>query len=126
MAPFELSRMKKLLGITKEKFDDFNELMQFMSSALEITMPDSVFSMLHFTSIEENVMHWKWEHAQCFAYKKMNQIGTIAGYRCGVLYRIECWLQVLGVEYSLHPAVDKCIMHSKGQCEGDIRVVLTS
>jgi hypothetical protein len=54
----------------------------------------------------------------------MKQIGLIDGYRCGVMYRIECWLEALGIKYSIDPKIDKCMMHEKGACLGDIKVIL--
>jgi hypothetical protein len=54
----------------------------------------------------------------------MKQIGAIDGYRCGVMYRIECWLEALGIEFSMHPRIDRCLMQERGACEGEIRVLL--
>jgi hypothetical protein len=53
----------------------------------------------------------------------MKQIGIIDGYRCGVMYRIECWLEALGIKYSINPKIDKCMMRETGACLGDIRVI---
>jgi len=122
MAPIEVDRMKRLLGIAREKFETFDELMQFMLPALELTLPDSVFKKLHFTASAGNLIRWKWESLKCFAYRGMKQIGVIDGYRCGVMYRIECWLEALGVIYSMQPVIEGCLMHEKGVCEGEIQV----
>lgn len=124
MAPIEMDRMKRLLGITQEKLESFDELMQFMLAALELTLPDSVFKKLHLTSPAGNLIRWRWESLQCFAYKGMKQIGVIDGYCCGVMYRIECWLEALHVKYSVQPVIDGCLMHEKGECEGEIQVFL--
>jgi len=72
----------------------------------------------------KNLLHWEWEKRGCFAFKGMKQIGIIDGYRCGVIYRIECWLEALGIKYSIDPKIDKCIMHEKGACSGDLRVAI--
>ncbi len=122
LAPIEVDRMKQLLGIARENIETFDELLQFILPALELTLPDSVFKKLHFTAPAENLIRWKWESLQCFAYKGMKQIGLIDGYRCGVMYRIECWLEALGVGYSMQPVIQGCLMHEKGVCEGEIRV----
>ena len=124
MAPIEMERMKRVLGIDKERFDTFDELIDFMLSALELTMPDSVFKKIHFNSPARDIIHWDWEKWQCFAYKGMKQIGTIDRYRCGVMYRIECWLKALGIKYTMQPRIEGCLMHEKGICEGKIRVFL--
>jgi hypothetical protein len=124
LAPIEMVRMKRVLGINKERFDTFDEIMDFMLSALELTMPGSVFKNIHFKSPSRGLIRWNWENGQCFAYKGMKQIGTIDGYRCGVMYRIECWLEALGITYTMHPGIEGCLMHEKGLCEGEIRVFL--
>ena len=51
-------------------------------------------------------------------------IGIIDAYNCGVMYRIECWLEALGIDFSMHPKPDKCLMHATGRCTGDISVTL--
>jgi hypothetical protein len=126
LAPIEMDRMKRLLGIAPEKFETFDELVQFMLAALELTLPDSVFKKSRFTPHAGNLIRWKWESLQCFAYKGMKQIGVIDGYRCGVMYRIECWLEALGVSYSMQPVIEGCLMHEKGVCEGEIQVFFTA
>jgi len=95
-----------------------------MLEALELTLPESVFKNFHITAPAENLIRWKWDNFQCFAYKGMQQMGVIDGYRCGVMYRIECWLEALGIRYSMHPKIGGCLMHEKGVCEGEIRVFL--
>jgi len=124
MAPIEMQRVKRVLGIVKERFDTFEELLDFMLAALELTLPDSVFKKILFNSPSKELIHWNWESGQCFAYKGMRQIDVIDGYRCGVMYRIECWLGALGIRYSIHPRIEGCLMHETGACEGEIRVFL--
>jgi hypothetical protein len=126
LAPIEMHRTKKVLGIDKEKFDTFDELKDFMLEALELIMPRSVFEKASFSAPSSDVLHWEWEMGECFAYKGMKQIGIIDEYRCGVMYRIGCWLTALGVKYSIDPEVDTCLMHEKGGCSGDIRIFLGS
>ena len=85
-------------------------------------LPDSVFEKINFSAPSRDVIHWFWERGHCFAYKGMKQIGVIDKYHCGVMYRIECWLEALGIRYSMQPGIKGCLMHEKGICEGDIRV----
>ena len=112
------------MGIDKESIYNFDELMDFMIAALELTLPDSVFKKIHFSSPSRNLIHWDWENGQCFAYKGMKQIGMIDGYRCGVIYRIECWIEALGVRYLMRTRIEGCLMNEKGICEGEIQVFL--
>jgi hypothetical protein len=124
LAPIEIKRVKKALGIGGEKIGTFEELKDFMLEALEVILPNSVFEKFRFRAPSKDLLHWEWESGECFAYKGMKQIGIIDGYRCGVMYRIECWLEALGIKYSIDPKTDKCMMHEKGACLGDIKVIL--
>ena len=123
LAPIEIKRVKKALGIGGEKIGTFEELKDFMLEALEVILPDSIFENFRLRASSKDLLHWEWESGQCFAYKGMKQIRIIDGYRCGVMYRIECWLEALGIKYSIDPKVDKCIMHETGACSGDIKVI---
>ena len=124
LAPIEIKRVKKILGLSEEDSLNFNDLEAFMKGALEITLPSSVFTKLQFSSTRQNTLHWEWEKGECFAYKGMQMMGIVDEYRCGVMYRIECWLEAMGIEFSMNPRVNKCIMHEQGICTGDISVTI--
>lgn len=122
LAPIEIKRVKKILGIGEEDALNFNDLKVFMNDALEITLPESVFTKLQFSSPRQNTLHWEWEKGECFAYKGMKIMGIVDEYRCGVMYRIECWLEAMGIEFYMNPRVNKCMMHEHGTCTGDINI----
>ncbi len=124
LVSIEIKRVKKALGIGGKKIESFEELKDFMLDALEVILPNSVFEKFRFRASSRNLLHWQWENGECFAYKGMKQIGIIDGYRCGVIYRIECWFEALGIKYSIDPKIGKCMMHEKGYCSGDIKVIL--
>ena len=123
MAPIEVDRIKRILGVTG-RLETFDEVMGFMLAGLELILPGSVARKLHFTPLAGNRMCWKWVASECFAYKGMKNIGAIDGYRCGVMYRIECWLDALDIGYAMRPKIEGCLMHEKGACEGEIQIVL--
>ena len=54
----------------------------------------------------------------------MKKIEIIDGYNCGVMYRIECWLEGMRIPFNFSLKISKCIMHEKGACSGNIRVML--
>jgi hypothetical protein len=124
MAPIEIERTKRILGVEKESLADFDKLVEFLLAALEITLPESVFRKMRFVSPAENIIRWGWEKGECFAYKGISQMGAIDGYACGVIYRIKCWLEALGIECSINPEIKGCLMHESGSCEGEIRLFL--
>ncbi len=123
LAPIEIDRAMRVLGVEKESLVEFDRFFDFLLKALELTLPDSVSKKMQFSSSENN-LRWNWESGQCFAYKGMKQIGAIDGYRCGVIYRITCWLEALGLQCSMRPEIDGCLMHENGECEGEIQVFL--
>ena len=122
LAPIEIHRVKKMLGAGEAKFESFESLRVFMLQAFELILPESVFKKFSFNAPLKNLLHWEWQKGECFAYRGMKQIGIIDDYRCGVMYRIECWFDALGIKYSIDPKIDKCIMHTTGTCGGDIKV----
>ena len=123
LAPIEIKRTKKILGIDREKIFTAVELQNFILEALELIVPSSVFEKMQFRASASDLLRWEWKSGECFAYKGMKQIGIIDGYRCGVIYRIECWLEALGIKYKVNPKIDKCLTHEKGACFGDIRIL---
>jgi len=77
------------------------------------------FMNARMTFPEKNVFHWEFVPQQCFAYKGMQNIGVIEDYECGVVYRVACWIDSLGIKYTIDPPVGKCMMHAKGTCAGN-------
>lgn len=122
MAPLEMQRTLKILGIAREEIVSFDDLADFLLTALELLMPGSVIEQFRHSIPVPNVFRWEWKDGGCFAYRGIQMAGCIDHYLCGVIYRIGCWLDVLGVKYSIEPNPDACMMHEKGYCRGDIIV----
>lgn len=118
MSVIEVERLRKVLGLEKQ-IETFDELKKFMLEGLELIMPYSVYSKFHVSVPSKNVLHWEWENQECFAYKGVKRTGLIGEYECGVIYRVECWFESLGIKVDTHPRIDKCMMHEKGYCSGD-------
>jgi hypothetical protein len=76
LSPIEIERIKKALGI-----DNMNASMSFP---------------------RKNVLHWAFEPNKCFAFKGIRRIGAIDQYECGVIYRVACWFDSLGLQYCVH------------------------
>lgn len=120
MSGFEVARIRKAIGMQDVEIDSFGKLRRLFEQAMDLILPD--FMQAEFDFPEENVIHWKWKEGQCFAYKGLKRIGALDGYRCGVMYRIECWLRALNIRFRMDPPVDKCLMHQRGNCEGNILI----
>jgi hypothetical protein len=122
LAPIEIARIKKALGIEKSQIETFEEFKYFFEGASQLFMAN--FMNISVSFAHENVLHWEFEPQKCFAFKGMRNMGVIAEYECGVIYRVESWIESLGIKYSVHPQIKKCSMLANGRCCGDIRLDL--
>ena len=80
------------------------------------------FMNVKFSYSKKDIMAWEFEQGKCFAYAGMKRIGAIDQYECGVLYRIQCWLDELGIKHRFTPDIGKCNMHNRGKCSGEIQL----
>lgn len=117
LAPIEVSRIKKFLGVEKEHIETFEDFKNFFVGASELFIPDFMNATMSFPT--ENVLHWEFKPKECFAYKGMKRIGVIDEYECGVIYRVACWIQSLGIKYDLNPKIKRCLMLDNTNCCGD-------
>jgi hypothetical protein len=121
LAPIEIARIKKALGIEKE-IETFAEFKYFFEGTSQLFMAN--FMNISVSFPHNKVLHWAFAPQKCFAYKGMRNMGVIAEYDCGVIYRLECWIASLGIKYAVHPQIKKCLMLANGRCCGDIRLDL--
>jgi len=113
MAALEVKRLKKILG-TRDKFERFDELAEFINGAYDLIITD--FMKASFTFPEMNVFECKWVKDGCFAYQGVKNMGFIEGYQCGVMHRINCWFDSLDIKYVMEPKIEGCLMQSQGSC----------
>ena len=118
MAPFEVQRLTQIIGVTKNQLTSIEDIRDFVICGMGLILPASVFSKLHFSAAAGDVLHWEWEKNECFAYKGMKRMGMIESYECGVMYRIECWLESLDLKFVATSQPGKCRMHETGCCAG--------
>jgi hypothetical protein len=115
LAPLEMQRIKKALGM--EKIETFEEFKLLLSGACGLLVADFMNATMSFQV--KNILHWEFKPQKCFAYKGMQNLGVIDEYECGVIYRIECWIDSLEIKYSVNPQIRKCLMRVQGNCSGD-------
>lgn len=121
MSAIEVGRLKKALGIARERdIETFEELKDFIDKTHDLIIPR--FMKFTYGFPGENVMHVGFDPGDCFAYQGIKMLGAIDGYRCGVLLRISCWFDGLGLDYTADPGgTDICMMHTKGRCFREYR-----
>jgi hypothetical protein len=117
MAPFEVRRLVQALG--PDEPVDPAAVARLVADGVRLVAPESVAGRWRVTP-REGGLHWEWDPGECFAYKGMRRFGWLEGYRCGVIYRVECWLDALGVRPLGAPVVEGCLMRAGGCCSGDV------
>ena len=117
LAPMEMDRMKKALGVTGEKIETFDQFKDFFSHAARLCIPPFMNGKMDLS--HDNVLHWEFAPKNCFAYKGMRRIGAIDKYECGVIYRLASWFDALGLTYRVTPKIVSCLMLTGDTCAGD-------
>ena len=120
LAPFEVERTKKAIAFGNDKLENFEDFKAYFTMAKALFIPPFMNATMSFP--RQNVLHWSFEPNSCFAFKGMRRLGVIDKYECGVIFRIECWLDHFGVGHTTTPKIDQCLMHASGECEGDIEL----
>jgi len=113
LAAIEIGRVRKAFGL--KKIETSQDMRALFDSAFGVLTDH--FMGFRYSFPSEHVLHW--EMKKCFAHEGMKRLGVIERYECGVVYRVACWFDSLGIKYNLTPRVDHCIMHSSGSCSGD-------
>ncbi len=116
LSPIEMQRVIKAQGLDDIKIDSFEQLKAFIDNGFSILKGD--FMKFNYSFPKDNVLHWEMD--TCFAYEGMKRIGVREKYECGLIYRLCCWLDVIGVKYRLEPNINECLLHSQEKCVGNL------
>ena len=119
MAAIEIKRIMKLMGKPKNAvITTFDELQEIIDTTYKLILPE--FMKLYYGFPEKNVFRGVFH--ECFAHQGVSQAGLIDVYQCGIIMRVQGWLDTLGVKYERTPSViDGCLMHKTGKCEIEFR-----
>lgn len=120
MATTEVRRLSELTGAGGASPDDTAAVVRFVADGTRLVTPASVAGRMRVWAGDDETLCWEWEPGECFAFKGMSRLGWIDGYRCGVIYRVECWLDALGVRPLGAPSVEGCLMLAGGGCTGSL------
>jgi hypothetical protein len=115
MAAIEIKRIQKAVGAVQ--LGTFDEFKRFFEITMKIATGE--FMKYTYSLPANNVMHGEWE--SCFAYDGVKALGVIDRYECGIMLRIDTWLDTLGIRYEVEPKATGCMMHTDGKCFRDYR-----
>lgn len=117
LSAIEVPRIIKALGMEKEEIKTFEKFKEGFEALFWVVKGD--FMQFNYSFPADNLMTWEME--RCFAYEGMKRLGVIDQYQCGVLYRIQCWFDILGLECRFDPPVGSCLISKAGRCAGEIQ-----
>ena len=115
MAEVETKRVLQAFGL--EKVESLADLREFVEAMFQVAKAE--FMKFSHVFIAPDVLRVTME--SCFAYEGMLRMGAAAEYQCGIFDRIEAWFRTLGLDYSLEPRVDGCLMHQAGACSREFK-----
>jgi hypothetical protein len=118
LSGIEIKRILNAFEIEKGSIDNFEQFKRFFIEVSGLFIPD--FMNVSWTFPENNIVHWEFKKENCFAYYGIKKLGVIENYECGVIFRLECWLNELGIKYEVNPKIKNCLMLNQGNCSGDI------
>lgn len=110
MSAIEIKRVQKALGV--EHLDTFDEFKSFFDTAMEIAT--GKFMKYQYSSPAKNLIQGRWD--SCFAHEGMKALGYADRYECGIMLRIDTWLNTLGIKFEVEPKITGCMMHTDGKC----------
>ncbi len=120
LASIEIKRFQQALNLSGDQLKSFDQFRDFFLNVSDLIIPE--FMNVEFSFPGRNTIEWRFNERGCFAYNGVKMLNVADEYECGVLYRIKCWLDVLGFEYEMEPNVKLCIMQQAGECSGRFKI----
>jgi len=117
LAPIELRRVTRAMGVGEEGVVNMAGVRQVIDAMFHTIKGDFMDFVFDFPS--EDTLRWTMN--RCFALEGMKMIGAYDDYECGVLYRVLCWLDALGLDYEAEPLFEGCLMRETGTCTGMVK-----
>ena len=116
LSELEMKRIQQARGLDFKNLNSISEIKNIMDDIFSVLKGE--FMHFSYNIIGKNRIRWKID--KCFAYEGMKRLGIQEEYECGVIYRVCCWLDAMGIDYKLEPKVKKCLLNSQELCTGEI------
>ncbi len=112
----EMKRYMKTLALSPAK--DLEEV---------LTLKRSAFSLYGSGLAEYEIkildgQSYEMQMKRCFAYENIIRAGIKDHYECGILARIQGWIDAQGLDHELAPPLGKCMMVLGKECVYTIRL----
>ena len=106
----EMKRYIKTLGLSPPK--DMDEYLNLKKAALSFYARDLPEYEMKVLDTQSYTIHMK----RCFAYENTVKAGIEKEYECGIFARLQGWIDALGLEHELTPALGKCMKVLGKEC----------
>ena len=116
MSEIEIRRLVAALATDTNALTSSDDLCLLLTEGLAVLLPESVSSLITVSAPDSSTVCVEWDDGEYFAYKGMRRAGLLDGYECGVVYRIECWLEALDIPHDVDPPTGLCRMAVDGRC----------
>ena len=112
----EMKRFMKTLALSPPK--DLEEYLTFNKAAFALYGSGLVEYEIKTLDDQSYEMHMK----RCFAYENIVRAGIKDQYECGILARVQGWIDAQGLEHELDPPLGKCMMVLGKKCSYIIKL----
>lgn len=116
MVDIEIGRLLKAMDLSPHQIKSFEGFKAFFQNVRDLLIPDFMNVTIGFNA--PDTISWQFNEKGCFAYNGIKRLKVENHYRCGVLYRIQCWLTCLDIPFEMNPAPKTCLMVEQGRCQG--------
>jgi len=106
----EMKRFMKALTLSSPQ--NMEEYLNIKKAALSLFGPDLIEYEIKILDRQSYAMRLK----RCFAHENIVRAGIKDQYECGILARIQGWIDAHGLEHELVPPLGKCMMVSGKEC----------
>ena len=72
--------------------------------------------LLDYDTVQDGDRAWRIEISRCFAFENVTRAGVADQYECGIMPRVQGWLDGLGLEFEMTPPVGKCLKAQGQPC----------
>jgi len=110
----EMKRFMKALTLSSPQ--NMEEYLNIKKAALSLFGPDLIEYEIKILDHQSYAMQLK----RCFAYENIVKAGIKDQYECGILARIQGWIDAQGLEHELVPPLGKCMMVLGKECRYNI------
>lgn len=112
----EMKRFMKALNLSPSR--NMEEYLNLKKAALSMFGRDLVDYEIKILDHQSYEMRFR----RCFAHENIVKAGIKDQYECGILSRLQGWIDALGLEHDLTPPLGKCMKVLGRECSYKIRL----